>query len=251
MWSPTLQAADVLAAGQWIEKASLPVAELQDIARVHGLIDALGRRLDGTPAVTQTYRRRRAVRFTVLEYAVETEALTSNPLTRVRHRRGKRTLQEIDRRVVVNPRPGPGTADRVHLRRRVRPGLWAAARGLLRVPALRGASAGGGAGPPARRLHVAGDGLRPYRTRRDAARGGEDLDGLRRGPRSARAQAAGAAPGVCGRVRHRGRRAALPERVRHPHTPGSGSGPGAWVLRRRCRRIRGAGAFSLGCCRGV
>jgi integrase len=96
--------ADVVAAVQWIEKASLPVAELQDIARVHGLIDALGRRLDGTPAATQTYRRRRAVTFNALEYAVETEALTSNPLTRVRRRRGKQVLQEIDRRVVVNPR---------------------------------------------------------------------------------------------------------------------------------------------------
>jgi integrase len=95
--------ADVVAAVQWIEKASLPVAELQDIARVHGLIDALGRRLDGTPAATQTYRRRRAVTFNALEYAVETEVLTSNPLTRVRRRRGKRALQEIDRRVVVNP----------------------------------------------------------------------------------------------------------------------------------------------------
>jgi integrase len=70
---------------------------------VHGLIDALGRRLDGTPAATQTYRRRRAVTFNALEYAVETEVLTSNPLTRVRRRRGKRALQEIDRRVVVNP----------------------------------------------------------------------------------------------------------------------------------------------------
>jgi integrase len=96
--------ADVVAAVQWIEKASLPVGELQDIARVHELIDALGRRLDGTPAATQTYRRRRAVTFNALEYAVETEVLTSNPLTRVRRRRGKRALQEIDRRVVVNPR---------------------------------------------------------------------------------------------------------------------------------------------------
>jgi integrase len=96
--------ADVVAAVQWIEKASLPVVELQEIARAHEVIDALGRKLDGTPAATQTYRRRRAVVFNSLEYAVELELLPANPLTRVRRKRGMRALQEVDRRVVVNPR---------------------------------------------------------------------------------------------------------------------------------------------------
>ncbi|MFG2353722.1 tyrosine-type recombinase/integrase [Streptomyces sp. NPDC048521] len=95
---------EIAAAVKWVEKASLPVAELQEITRAHDLIDALGRRLDGKPAATQTYRRRRAVVFNVLEYAVELELLPSNPLSRVRRKRGKRALQEVDRRVVVNPR---------------------------------------------------------------------------------------------------------------------------------------------------
>lgn len=95
---------EIAAAVKWIEKASLPVAELHEISRVHELIDALGRKLDGKPAATQTYRRRRAVVFNALEYAVELEALPSNPLTRVRRKRGKRAVQEVDRRVVVNPR---------------------------------------------------------------------------------------------------------------------------------------------------
>ncbi|MFD9651091.1 tyrosine-type recombinase/integrase [Streptomyces mirabilis] len=95
---------EIMAAVRWIDKASLPVGELQEIARVHGLIDGLGRRLDGKPAATQTYRRRRAVVFNALEYAVELEYLTSNPLSRVRRKRGKRAVQEVDRRVVVNPR---------------------------------------------------------------------------------------------------------------------------------------------------
>ncbi|MER6539790.1 site-specific integrase [Streptomyces sp900105755] len=94
----------IAAAVRWIEKASLPVGELQEIARVHELIDVLGRKLDGKPAATQTYRRRRAVVFNVLEYAVELEYLPSNPLSRVRRNRGKRAVQEVDRRVVVNPR---------------------------------------------------------------------------------------------------------------------------------------------------
>ncbi|MEU6450502.1 site-specific integrase [Streptomyces sp. NPDC046979] len=95
---------EISAAVKWIEKASLPVAELQEITRAHDLIDALSRRLDGKPAATQTYRRRRAVVFNALEYAMELEYLPSNPLSRVRRKRGKRALQEVDRRVVVNPR---------------------------------------------------------------------------------------------------------------------------------------------------
>lgn len=89
---------------RWLERSSLPVAELQEIARVHELIDALGRKLDGKPAATQTYRRRRAVVFNSLEFAVELEASPSNTLSRVRRKRGKRPIQEVDRRVVVNPR---------------------------------------------------------------------------------------------------------------------------------------------------
>ncbi|NGO09315.1 site-specific integrase [Streptomyces sp. HC44] len=95
---------EIASAVRWIEKASLPVAELQEIARVHELIDGLGRKLDGKPAATQTYRRRRAIVFNALEYAVELELLPSNLLSRVRRKRGKRPVQEVDRRVVVNPR---------------------------------------------------------------------------------------------------------------------------------------------------
>ncbi|MEU9334427.1 site-specific integrase [Streptomyces sp. NPDC048290] len=95
---------EIVAAAKWFEKASLPVAELQEITRVHELLDALTRKLDGKPAATQTYRRRRAVVFNVLEHAVELEMLPSNPLSRVRRKRGKRPVQEVDRRVVVNPR---------------------------------------------------------------------------------------------------------------------------------------------------
>ncbi|GGT28500.1 hypothetical protein GCM10010243_00830 [Streptomyces matensis] len=58
----------------------------------------MSRRLDGKPAATQTYRRRRAVVFNALEFAVELEHLTSNPLSRVRRKRGKRAVQEVDRR---------------------------------------------------------------------------------------------------------------------------------------------------------
>lgn len=95
---------DVAAAVRWIEKASLPVAEFTEIDRVHALVNALSRKLDGKPAATQTYKRRRAVTYNLLEYAVELDMLPTNPLGRVRRKRGQRPVTEVDRRVVVNPR---------------------------------------------------------------------------------------------------------------------------------------------------
>ncbi|MGV9508877.1 tyrosine-type recombinase/integrase [Streptomyces tendae] len=95
---------EITAALTWLSKASLPVAELSEGSRAQDLVDALTRRLDGKPAATQTYRRRRAVVFNMLQYAVELGALNANPLSQVRRKRGKRAVQEVDRRVVVNPR---------------------------------------------------------------------------------------------------------------------------------------------------
>jgi integrase len=94
---------DVAAAVRWIEKASLPTAELAEIGHVHALVDALSRKLDGKLAANQTYRRRRAVTYNVLEYAVELEMLLSNPLARVRRKKTDQPVQQVDRRVVVNP----------------------------------------------------------------------------------------------------------------------------------------------------
>ncbi|MFC9219499.1 tyrosine-type recombinase/integrase [Streptomyces hygroscopicus] len=98
--------ADVAAAVRWLEKASLPVGELQDIKHAQALVDAVSRKLDGKPAASQTYRRRRAVAFNCLEYAVELELLSTNPLSKIKRKRknGHRPVQEVDRRVVVNPR---------------------------------------------------------------------------------------------------------------------------------------------------
>jgi hypothetical protein len=75
-----------------MERASLPAGELNELARVHELVEALGRKLDGASAATQSYRRRRGVVFNALEYAVELELLSANPLTRARRKRGKRAL---------------------------------------------------------------------------------------------------------------------------------------------------------------
>lgn len=94
---------EITAALTWLSNGSLPVAELSEGSRAQDLVDALTRRLDGKPAATQTYRRRRAVVSNMLQYAVELGALNANPLSQVRRKRGKRAVQEVDRRVVVNP----------------------------------------------------------------------------------------------------------------------------------------------------
>lgn len=97
---------DVATAARWLKKASLPAAEVQEIKHAHALIDSVSRKLDGKPGASQTYRRRRVVVFNYLEYAVELEVLSSNPLNKIKRKRknGHRPVQEVDRRVVVNPR---------------------------------------------------------------------------------------------------------------------------------------------------
>mgnify|MGYP001423083835 CR=1 FL=1 len=97
---------EIAAAVRWLERASLPVAELTEITHMHALVDGVSRKLDGKPAASQTYRRRRAVAFNCLGYAVELGLLPSNPLSKVKRtgRTGRRPVQEVDRRVVVNPR---------------------------------------------------------------------------------------------------------------------------------------------------
>ncbi|MGP4111978.1 hypothetical protein ACTWP5_13810 [Streptomyces sp. 4N509B] len=52
---------EIVAAVRWLERASLPVAELAEITHMHALADGVARKIDGTPAASQTYRRRRAV----------------------------------------------------------------------------------------------------------------------------------------------------------------------------------------------
>jgi integrase len=87
---------------RWLEAASLPLTALEDAKHTRAALEALALLLDGTAAAASTYRRKRAVFRHALDYAVELEELSANPLDRVKLRRTKST-GEIDRRVVVNP----------------------------------------------------------------------------------------------------------------------------------------------------
>ena len=94
--------AEIAAALGWLDRASLPVAELEKPRNVRAALDALTLRLDGTAAAATTIRRKRAVFYNVLGYAAELEELSANPLDRVKWKPPK-VAEVVDRRVVVNP----------------------------------------------------------------------------------------------------------------------------------------------------
>lgn len=94
--------AEIAAALDWLERASLPVPELEKPRNVRTALDALTIRLDGKAAAATTIRRKRAVFYNVLDYAAELEELSANPLDRVKWKPPK-VAEVVDRRVVVNP----------------------------------------------------------------------------------------------------------------------------------------------------
>nr|WP_305778547.1 hypothetical protein [Nonomuraea pusilla] len=87
---------------RWLEASSLPSSALEETKQVRGVLEALSLRMDGNAAATSTYRRKRAIIHHALEYAVELEELSANPLHKVKFRKAK-VSGEVDRRSVVNP----------------------------------------------------------------------------------------------------------------------------------------------------
>ncbi|ANY07744.1 tyrosine-type recombinase/integrase [Pseudonocardia sp. HH130630-07] len=69
---------------------------------LRGVLDTLAKRLDGRPAAASVVSKRRRVLFNVLEYAVERQLLTTNPLSTFKWTAPK-VSAGIDRRTVVNP----------------------------------------------------------------------------------------------------------------------------------------------------
>ncbi|GAA2466594.1 hypothetical protein [Streptomyces macrosporus] len=94
--------ADVRAALVWVEKHSLKVTEAARPERMRAALDALSRKLDGTPAADNTVNRKRMVLSNALRYAVERGVLSTNPLTRVDWTPPTRD-DEVDFRYVPNP----------------------------------------------------------------------------------------------------------------------------------------------------
>ena len=95
--------AEVTAALGWLERASLPLTELEKPRNIRLALGALTLRLDGTAAAATTIRRKRSVFYNVLGYAAELEELSANSLDRVNWKPPK-VAEVVDRRVEVNPR---------------------------------------------------------------------------------------------------------------------------------------------------
>jgi hypothetical protein len=97
--SPPPEIADALG---WAERASLPVAGLEDTATVRLALTACARNLIGKAAAGSTQRRKRSVFYNALGYAVEQGHLASNPVDRIQWT-APAVAASVDRRVVVSP----------------------------------------------------------------------------------------------------------------------------------------------------
>ncbi len=96
---PPEKIADAL---DWAERASMPVAELEDTATVRLALGACTKTLTGKAAAGSTQRRKRSVFYNALGYAVEQGHLASNPVDRIQWTTPA-VAASVDRRVVVSP----------------------------------------------------------------------------------------------------------------------------------------------------
>jgi site-specific recombinase XerD len=96
---------DLAAVVGWLQTATVAVAELDRpataAARCRSMLERISRKKDGTAAAANTANRKRAVLNNLMQYGVETGALSANPLKVLRWTR-PRTLKHVDPRTVVN-----------------------------------------------------------------------------------------------------------------------------------------------------
>jgi integrase len=89
----------------WLARASMPLSEVTSAESVREGLNALAVNLDGKKAAATTYRRKRSVFYNVLQYAVELELISFNPIDKLRVRTNrKKVVETVDRRAVANPR---------------------------------------------------------------------------------------------------------------------------------------------------
>lgn len=87
----------------WIERNTVPLADLDDPDTLRRVLNQLARKQDGQPAAATVVARKRAVLFNLLGYAVDKKHFPMNPLATVRWKSPK-VAEAIDRRRVVNLR---------------------------------------------------------------------------------------------------------------------------------------------------
>jgi integrase len=96
------QPENVAQALAWVAKSSLTIPQLNDTPTIRRALTALSLKLDGKAAAANTLRRKRAVFYNALGYAVELDLLAANPIDKVQWT-APETAEEVDRRVVANP----------------------------------------------------------------------------------------------------------------------------------------------------
>ncbi|MFD4477377.1 tyrosine-type recombinase/integrase [Streptomyces sp. NPDC058471] len=87
----------------WFERKSLPASALSDRLTARAALDAASKKLDGKTAAAGTIRRKRAIFYNSLEYAVEAELITENPLPRLKWKAPEQVEEEIDPACVPDP----------------------------------------------------------------------------------------------------------------------------------------------------
>lgn len=96
---------EVMRTIRWLQQNTRPVAALAEPETLHGVLEALGSKQDGSKCSPDTLRRKRMTLTNILDYAVTRKLLTSNPLPHVQAANASRTkaIRQVDRRAVVNP----------------------------------------------------------------------------------------------------------------------------------------------------
>ena len=96
---------EYLAAIEWMRRASLPVAMLEQAKYARRALDQLRVTRNGERAADSYYARRRGVLVNFIGYAIEREALNVNPLAKLKEKPLPK-LRRIDRSVAFNPAQG-------------------------------------------------------------------------------------------------------------------------------------------------
>ena len=101
-----LRPPEIDAALRWLARVSLSMSVLEESAVIARALDACARKLDGSAASREYYRRRRQVFYSALKYAVREKRLSANPLDRPgldREWKAPPGDYAIDRRRVASP----------------------------------------------------------------------------------------------------------------------------------------------------
>lgn len=130
---------DVQRTLKWFSENTRPVSDLSNPDKIREVLNLVSKRLDGTPAAASVVRRKRAILYNALDYAVEKKLLDKNPLVEVKWQAPK-TARAIDKRVVVNHQQAAKLLDAVRKQQPSGPRL-VALFGAMYYAALRPAEA--------------------------------------------------------------------------------------------------------------